>query len=106
HTQAAAATALDSAGVTSTTFTKAHPGMSAVPALRVMHSAHGTAVVSNTPIAPSAPTFGGRVMAVTNATFTGHSDLTGQLGAAAPSADRVPPYAAILASPVPQGSKN
>lgn len=103
HTQAAAATALDSAGVTSTTFAKAHPGLSAVPSLRVMHSAHGTAVVSNGAIAPAAPTFGGRVMAVTNATFAGHSDTTGRLGVGAPgSLSGTPSYAAVLSSPLPK----
>lgn len=108
YAQSQAVSALDSAGVQSTTYQKSNPALSTVAATRILSSAAGQAAVSTHGFTNAQGVLGGTVMSVTNQNFGTMSGglpvgqgFTATLGDATP---RVPTYGGILSSPLSEGT--
>jgi len=107
--QSQAVSALDSAGVQSTSLQVQNPALSTVAATRLMSTSAGQAAVSTHGFS-RARDLNSTVMSVTNQTFApmrGHGAQVGTFGAS--PGERIPmqhvnTYGSILSSPVPQGT--
>lgn len=103
--QSQAASALESAGVQSTTLQKNHPGLPTVAATRLMSSAVGQAVVSTHGFG-RAPVLGSTVMSTTGQAFgpSGGHPVAHGYTASFQAAPAVPTYGGVLSSPIPGGT--